>query len=175
MRLNQPRPSAKHARVFKMTVVSRTIDARTQLWRVAAYQWRRNCVQAVTEKDNEPIEVLGKAYVRDEMTNVTTAILKRVGRNLHRVPQHPVNIIKQRVVNHFHKYFVNSVGNPIFAHFDDVGPVVTTEQNFDSLLVSKPCLSKQKGQLLHQTRMLRAHTSSNIKVILSMHSIMFLT
>ena len=163
MRLNQPRPSAKHARVFKMTVVSRTIDARTQLWRVAAYQWRRNCVQAVTEKDNEPIEVLGKAYVRDEMTNVTTAILKRVGRNLHRVPQHPVNIIKQRVVNHFHKYFVNSVGNPIFAHFDDVGPVVTTEQNFDSLLVppNHVCRSKKDNYYINNSHMLRAHTSSH--------------
>ena len=136
---------------------------RTQLWQVAAYQWRRNFAQVVTEKGNEPIEVIGKTYVRDEMTNVTSAILKRVGRNLHRVPQHPVNIIKQRVVNHFHKSFVNSVGNPIFAHFDDVGPVVTTEQNFDSLLVPSNhiCRSKKDNYYINNSHMLRAHTSAH--------------
>lgn len=122
---------------------------------------RRKCAQAATASD--PVEILGRAYQRDSMTNVTPTVISRVGRNLHNVPQHPVNIIKQRVVNHFHKTYVNRVGNAIFAHFDDVGPVVTTEQNFDSLLVEPEhvCRSKNDNYYINDSHMLRAHTSAH--------------
>ena len=97
------------------------------------------------------------------MTNVSPSILNKVGRNLHKIPHHPVNITKQRVVNHFHKTFVNRVGNAIFAHFDDVEPVVTTEQNFDSLLVPTNHVSRSRNDnyYVNNSYMLRAHTSAH--------------
>ena len=126
-----------------------------------AYQLRRCSAQDVTERDS--IDLLGKTYSRDNMTNVSPSILNKVGRNLHKIPHHPVNIIKQRVVNHFHKTFVNGVGNAIFSHFDDVEPVVTTEQNFDSLLVPANHVSRSRNDnyYINNSYMLRAHTSAH--------------
>lgn len=80
--------------------------------------------------------VLGKEYGRDEMTNVTPSLLDKVGRYLHNTRHHPINLIKERIVHHFHKTYTNNMGNPIYTSIEDTPPVVTTEQNFDSLHVS---------------------------------------
>ena len=116
------------------------------------------------------MEILGKTYQRDHMTNVTSTVINRAGRNLHNVPRHPVNIIKQRVVSHFHATYVNRRGNAIFAHFDDVGPVVTTEQNFDSLLVPPGHVSRSRkdNYYINSTHMLRAHTSAHQRDFIKM-------
>lgn len=97
------------------------------------------------------------------MTSITPKIVSYVGRNLYHVPHHPINIIKQRVVHHFNKKYVNRVGNPIYAHFDNVSPVVTTEQNFDSLLVAPNHVTRSKNDnyYINSTTMLRAHTSAH--------------
>lgn len=88
---------------------------------------------SITDKT---ITVLGKTYQRDENTNVTSAILDKVGRNLHyAVPHHPIRLLKERVVHHFHSTYTNAVGNAIYASIEDTPPVVTVEQNFDSLQV----------------------------------------
>lgn len=110
------------------------------------------------------------------MTNVTPAIIKRIGRDLHNVPHHPVNIIKQRVVNHFHKSYVSRTGNALFAHFDNVSPVVTTEQNFDSLLVPPGHVSRAKNDsyYVNGTHMLRAHTSAHQRDFIRMGCNQFL-
>ena len=111
----------------------------------------------------DDVHVSNKSYPRDPMTNVTPTIAKLVGRNLHLAPQHPVNIIKQRVVQHFHKTYTNRTGNALYAHFDNVPPVVTTEQNFDSLLIPKGHVSRSKNDnyYINSDTMLRAHTSAH--------------
>ena len=116
------------------------------------------------------ISVSGSRYKRDDMTNVTPTIISKVGRNLHLIPNHPVNILKQRVVHHFHKRYVTRTGNAIFAHFDNVGPIVTTEQNFDSLLVPKGHISRSKNDnyYINQTHLLRAHTSAHQRDFIKM-------
>ena len=113
--------------------------------------------------DLRQCKVLGKTYECDDMTSITPAIISRVGRSLHNVPQHPINIIKQRIVNHFHKIYTNRKGNAIYAHFDNVSPVVTTEQNFDSLLVAPDHVTRSKNDnyYINSTTMLRAHTSAH--------------
>jgi phenylalanyl-tRNA synthetase alpha chain len=97
------------------------------------------------------------------MTNVTPTIAGLVGRNLHLTPQHPVSIIKQRVVQHFHKTYTNRTGNALYAHFDDVSPVVTTEQNFDSLLIPKGHVARSKvdNYYINSDTVLRGHTSAH--------------
>lgn len=70
------------------------------------------------------------------MTNVTPSLLDKVGRYLHNTRHHPINLIKERIVHHFHKTYTNNMGNPIYTSIEDTPPVVTTEQNFDSLHVS---------------------------------------
>ena len=124
---------------------------------------RPYCADSIAQQKLPRFEVLGKTYECDEMTSVTPAIIGRVGRSLHTVPQHPINIIKQRIVHHFHKTYTNRTGNPIYAHFDNVSPVVTTEQNFDSLLVSSNHVTRSKNDnyYINSQVMLRAHTSAH--------------
>ena len=121
--------------------------------------------QKGTQPKEEPkdITISNKNYTRDHMTNVTPTIASLVGRNLHLTPQHPVNILKQRIVHHMQKTYTNRTGNAIFAHFDDISPVVTTEQNFDSLLIPKDHVArkKQDNYYINQDTMLRAHTSAH--------------
>lgn len=111
----------------------------------------------------DKVALLGKVYDADHMTSVTPNIISHVGKNLHQVPKHPLSIIKQRIVHHFHKSYTNRVGNAVFAHFDDVSPVVSAEQNFDSLLVSPDHVtrSKKDNYYVNSDTLLRAHTSAH--------------
>ena len=122
------------------------------------------------------IKILGKEYERDHMTNVTPTLTSRTERKLHRIPGHPVSIIKQRIVHHFHKNYVSRTGNAIYAHFDNVSPVVSTEQNFDSLLVPPDHISRSKidNYYINSTTMLRAHTSAHQRDFIRMGSDCFL-
>ncbi|XP_047120104.1 probable phenylalanine--tRNA ligase, mitochondrial [Schistocerca piceifrons] len=109
------------------------------------------------------IEIKGKSYSRDEWTNVTPKVLSYIGKNLHSQPGHPLHLVKKRIVNYMYKTFVGRRGNPLFAVFDDLSPVVTVEQNFDSLLVPHDHPSRQKSDCyyINRSNLLRAHTTAH--------------
>ena len=109
------------------------------------------------------VTVLGENYVRDEMTNVTETLLKKVHRKLHLTNQHPLGMIKQRIEDHMHANYRSRHGGCIFAAIDNLSPVVTTKQNFDSLLVPKDHVSRLKNDnyYINEKYMLRAHTSAH--------------
>ncbi|XP_060164083.1 phenylalanine--tRNA ligase, mitochondrial isoform X2 [Globicephala melas] len=109
------------------------------------------------------VELLGKSYPQDGYSNLSRKVLSRVGRNLHNRPHHPLWLIKERVKQHFYAQYVGRSGTPLFSVYDDLSPVVTTWQNFDSLLVPADHPSRKKGDsyYLNATHMLRAHTSAH--------------
>ncbi|XP_034036019.1 probable phenylalanine--tRNA ligase, mitochondrial [Thalassophryne amazonica] len=117
--------------------------------------------QPVIGKDS--VEVLGHTYPRDDFTNVTAKVLAKVGRNLHNQSHHPLWLIKERIKDHFYRTFVSRVGNPLFSIHDNLSPVVTVEQNFDSLLIPADHPSRKQGDnyYLNRITMLRAHTSAH--------------
>ena len=125
---------------------------------------------SVTAAERDVVEVNGKFYPRDEMTNVTPTIIAKVGRDLHDIPQHPLNIIKQRIVRHFQSKYTSRVSTPLFAHFDNISPVVTTEQNFDSLLVPADHVSRTRNDnyYINGSHVLRAHTSAHQRDLIRM-------
>ena len=129
----------------------------------------RRCY-AIAAEESLAVQVAGRDFVRDSMTNVTPTVLSRVGRNLHQIPQHPLNIIKQRIVAHFQRSYAAPTGTPIFAHFDDLSPVVTTEQNFDSLLVPTDHASRSRSDnyYVNSSHVLRAHTSAHQRDLVRM-------
>uniref|UniRef100_A0A673B0Q4 Phenylalanyl-tRNA synthetase 2, mitochondrial n=1 Tax=Sphaeramia orbicularis TaxID=375764 RepID=A0A673B0Q4_9TELE len=102
----------------------------------------------------DSVEVLGYSYPRDDFTNVTPKILEKVGRNLHNQSHHPLWLIKERIKAHFYSSYMGRWGNPLFSVHDNLSPVVTVEQNFDS---------RKKGDnyYLNRATMLRAHTSAH--------------
>lgn len=135
--------------------------------------WRSTCTQTevLTHRNLQArVQVLDKEYPRDHMTNVTPEIASLVGRNLHLTPQHPLNTIKQRVVHHFHKTYTKRTGNALYAHFDNLSPVVTTEQNFGSLLIPPGHIarSKRDSYYINKDTMLRAHTSAHQRDCIAM-------
>ncbi|XP_076014514.1 phenylalanine--tRNA ligase, mitochondrial [Genypterus blacodes] len=113
----------------------------------------------------DPAEVLGQSYPRDDFTNVTAKILAKVGRNLHNQSHHPLRLIKERIKAHIYSAYIGRYGNPLFSVHDNLSPVVTVEQNFDSLLIPPDHPSRKRGDnyYLNRTTMLRAHTSAHQK------------
>ncbi|XP_053520074.1 phenylalanine--tRNA ligase, mitochondrial isoform X2 [Artibeus jamaicensis] len=109
------------------------------------------------------LELLGQSYPQDDYSNLSRKVLSSVGRNLHNQQYHPLWLIKERVKEHFYKQYVGRFGTPLFSVFDNFSPVVTTWQNFDSLLIPADHPSRKKGDnyYLNQTYMLRAHTSAH--------------
>ncbi|XP_053715123.1 phenylalanine--tRNA ligase, mitochondrial isoform X1 [Synchiropus splendidus] len=117
----------------------------------------------------ETVELLGRSYPCDDFTNVTPRILSRVGRNLHNQAHHPLWLIKERIKSHFYSAYVGRWGNPLFSVHDNICPVVTVEQNFDSLLIPPNHPSRKRGDnyYLNRGTMLRAHTSAHQRELVS--------
>ncbi|XP_023182263.1 phenylalanine--tRNA ligase, mitochondrial isoform X1 [Xiphophorus maculatus] len=118
-------------------------------------------LQPVIGQDS--IELLGHSYPRDDFTNVTPKILAKVGFHLQNQPYHPLWLIKERIKAHFYSSYVGRWGNPLFSVHDNLSPVVTVQQNFDSLLIPPDHPSRKPGDnyYLNRTTMLRAHTSAH--------------
>lgn len=109
------------------------------------------------------ISISNKNFPTDCWTNVTPKILSYQGRNIYLQKHHPISIIRQQIVNYFYKSFVNAKGNAIFSVFDNLSPVVTPQQNFDQLLISKdhPSRAKSDCYYVNEQHMLRAHTTAH--------------
>lgn len=119
--------------------------------------------QSQSENKQKTVEILGKNYIADSWTNVTPRALTKVGKNLHNKQYHPINLVRRRIQNFFYKTFTNRAGNPSFAVFDDLSPVVTAHQNFDSLLVSQDHPARQKTDTYYANSnyLLRTQTTSH--------------
>lgn len=84
---------------------------------------------------SDRVSINNQSYTKDDWTNVTDRIVAQVGRNLHLQKYHPLSLIRERIVDFFYKNFHGrSKRTPLFSVFDNLHPVVSVEQNFDSLL-----------------------------------------
>lgn len=124
------------------------------------HQLKKFCT-AANPKDG--VEILGRSYRKDSWTNVTPKILSHVGKNLHLQDKHPLSLLRARIVNHMYSKYISRTGNPVFSVFDQLSPVVTTEQNFDSLLISPDHPSRQRSDCyyVNKSTLLRAHTTAH--------------
>lgn len=114
-------------------------------------------------KECEFLTVCDKKYARDEFTNVTPHILSFLPRNLQFIKNHPLYLIKQRIIRYMYGSFLNRRGNPLFSVYDHLSPVVSVQQNFDSLLVPKDhvCRNKSDSYYINSEYLLRPHTSAH--------------
>ncbi|KAL7305420.1 hypothetical protein TKK_0002163 [Trichogramma kaykai] len=116
------------------------------------------------------IELLGQKYATDEWTNVTPKIIEKLDRKLHITKNHPLSHVRQIIANHFYKSYTNRGNNPLFSIYDNLSPIVTTKQNFDSLLVPPDHPSRKKTDCYYVNRdmLLRAHTTAHQVELISM-------
>ena len=68
-----------------------------------------------TQSDTKTIVVQGNTYQTDEWTNVTPRILSLMERRLHLQPNHPIGLIKQRIIDFMYGKYNNVRGNPLFS------------------------------------------------------------
>ncbi|KAI8067166.1 phenylalanyl-tRNA synthetase [Gongronella butleri] len=99
------------------------------------------------------VMVDGKPYARDAWTNVTPTILSKLPRRLHLQERNPIGIIRGLIEGHF--------GD--FKAFNQLSPIVSTQQNFDDLLIPKdhPSRTKSDNYYFNAGTLLRAHTSAH--------------
>ncbi|RWS19445.1 hypothetical protein B4U80_07071, partial [Leptotrombidium deliense] len=95
----------------------------------------------------------GQKYYTDEWTNVPPHILSLVPRKIYKQSGNPLNIITTSI----HEYFKD------YPQFEFSSPVVSVEDNFDSLLVSKDHVSRSKSHTYYVNKnyLLRCHTSAH--------------
>jgi phenylalanyl-tRNA synthetase alpha chain len=90
--------------------------------------------------------------------NIPASVLEKTSRKLHLQKNHPISIISKMVIGYF-----NSLENRSFEVFDDFSPIVTTEANFDRLLIPKnhPARSISDSYYFDEHTLLRTHTSAH--------------
>ena len=117
----------------------------------------------VSENNIKTVHILGETYLADEITNITPKVLSKVGKCLHNDKYNPLCLIKERIRNYFHANYVRNTGNPMFAVFDTLNPVVSLHQNFESLLTPEnhPSRSPSDTYYVSSNWLLRAHTSAH--------------
>ena len=112
-----------------------------------------------------PTELIlnNQSYPTDSWTNVNRHILSRIGQNLHRQKSHPLYHLVNRLRQHFYQYYDPRRLSPKFSIIDDLSPIVTTEQNFDSICIPVDHVSRTKSMnyYINKNTLLRAHTSAH--------------
>lgn len=105
-------------------------------------------------------EVKTEAKVEKTGLNIPSKIMSLIERKLHLQENHPIEIIKLMV--YMCKQFAE------FKHFDDFDAKVSTEDNFDMLLIPKdhPCRSLTDTFYFDEKTVLRTHTSAHQNVLL---------
>ena len=83
------------------------------------------------------------------------SILSFLPRKLHLQPSHPVSITRQVIKTNF--------PSPTYTHYNDLHPIVSVAQNFDSLGFPKdhPGRSRTDTYYLNKNTVLRTHTSAH--------------
>uniref|UniRef100_A0A8C4WU32 phenylalanine--tRNA ligase n=1 Tax=Eptatretus burgeri TaxID=7764 RepID=A0A8C4WU32_EPTBU len=121
------------------------------------------------QKHVNTLELFGQTYVQDEWTNIPATVVDKLGRNLHNQKHHPLWLLKERIKDYFYREFIGRCHKPLFSVHDTILPVVTTQQNFDSLLVPPDHPSRHHGDsyYVNAKHMLRAHTSAHQRELVS--------
>ncbi|EKX49162.1 phenylalanyl-tRNA synthetase [Guillardia theta CCMP2712] len=96
-------------------------------------------------------------------SNIVQSIASKVGRNLHRQDDHPLQIIKTWINQYFLDKYKAKDGSCMFTTFDDLSPIVTKAMCFDDLLTPEdhPSRSRQDTYYVDDDRLLRSHMTAH--------------
>ena len=150
-----------------MKMLSHSSVLRSSCWGVL---FRRSVLSRhySTTQPSSIVEVLGKTYPTDNITNITPAIISKLTKRLYAQPAHPICTLKNLIESHF----------PRYSHLSSLSPVVTTKQNFDDLSFPQdhPGRSVTDTYYINKELLLRTHTSAHeVEVFAQEHSKWLLT
>lgn len=108
------------------------------------------------------IEILGKQYHVDDHTNLSPRVLALMTRRLYERRENPLFLISERIRNFFKENQSKDIGYN-YDEFKYQSPVVSTEDNFDSLLIPKNHVSRAKSDTyyVNSEYLFRSHTSAH--------------
>lgn len=119
---------------------------------------------------------------KNEFSNITESIESKLGRNLYKQKNHPIEIIKNKIYDYF--LSLNKTLDCLgldnddykFEIYEDFSPVVSTENNFDLLRISEdhPSRSKSDTYYVNEKEVLRTHTSAHQNQLLATGKTAFL-
>lgn len=107
------------------------------------------------------LKILANQHLTDQATNVSPAILAKIGHMHHTNAQHPLGILKNKIST-----FLNSRDS--FKTVDSLDPVVSVKQNFDDLLIAQdhPGRAQTDTYYINREMVLRTHTSAHQSAVL---------
>ncbi|KAI5928042.1 phenylalanyl-tRNA synthetase mitochondrial precursor [Camillea tinctor] len=107
-----------------------------------------------TEKSGT-VNIDGHIYITDSWFNTPHNILDKIPRRLHVQKDHPVSITRQIIQSVFPE--------PTYKYYNNLSPIVSTYQNFDSLGFPEdhPGRAKSDTYYLKKDLLLRTHTSAH--------------
>ena len=122
-----------------------------------------NSFKLPNNRSYSKIKLFEQEYEVDEWTNINQNIKDRLNRNLLHQKYHPLNHLANKIKYFFYKNYINRSGTPLFSIYDSFKPIVTVEQNFDSLLTPKDHVSRSKKDnfYINKNYLLRAHTTAH--------------
>lgn len=121
----------------------------------------RNRVSKLVKAAATDAPPIAEVITGEPSNNVTENIYNKIGVNLHKRPAHPLNIIRQAIYEHFDKSHPKE-----FKKFDDLYPIVTTQANFDSVLVPPDHVSRSYNDTYYvaEDKVLRCSPSDKMTV-----------
>ncbi|ROT43271.1 phenylalanyl-tRNA synthetase [Sodiomyces alkalinus F11] len=131
----------------------------TPLQRPQIHCWRSySSASSAISRNNEPktVEVNGKEYTTDDAWfNVPPNVLAATSRKLHLQKDHPVYITRKIIESQFPQ--------PTYRYHNNFDPVVSTQQNFDSLGFppDHPGRARSDTYYFNKDTLLRTHTSAH--------------
>lgn len=101
------------------------------------------------------VEINGVQYPTDSWCNLSANVIEKTPRRLHLQKDHPLYITRQIIESVFPA--------PIYQYHNNLDPVVSTHQNFDSLGFSPdhPGRSRSDTYYVNKSTLLRTHTSAH--------------
>lgn len=114
---------------------------------------------SATPQSSQPepsyVTLLDESYPSDTWTNISNPIKAVLPRKLHLNPSHPIGILRNIIEARFPSH--------VYTRYADLSPVVSLEQNFDSLGIptDHPSRSKTDTYYVNSSTVLRTHSSAH--------------
>jgi phenylalanyl-tRNA synthetase alpha chain len=110
---------------------------------------------APSSRKPESVTIRGETIKTDSLFNVPANVLDATGRRLHLQHDHPVSITRQIIESNFPE--------PTYKYHRELSPVVSTQQNFDSLgfPANHPGRALSDTYYINEKTLLRTHTSAH--------------
>lgn len=113
--------------------------------------------------DLKPLKELLEENKDHPHNNIPSTVIAKIGKNLHNQENHPLNTIKNIIVDYFNSNPDSLAGKPQFKLYDDLEPVATLQANFDDLRIGPdhPSRALTDTYYVNDGLVLRTHTSAH--------------